>query len=118
MAIDSNVLINERIREELRAGHSPQVAINKGYRACLGDDCRFQHHLVDCGHCFAGIWLWPSARFCRGALYRHFDLNVLIGGVFARLGKPVVWPSPRLKSVSIGSCVAPDAAPKTAVEKE
>jgi preprotein translocase subunit SecD len=31
MAIDSNVLINERIREELRAGASPQAAINIGY---------------------------------------------------------------------------------------
>ncbi len=31
MAIDSNVLINERIREELRAGKPPQVAINEGY---------------------------------------------------------------------------------------
>ncbi|KLT72687.1 preprotein translocase subunit SecD [Neisseria arctica] len=32
MAIDSNVLINERIREELRAGASPQAAINMGYQ--------------------------------------------------------------------------------------
>ena len=31
MAIDSNVLINERVREELRRGASPQVAINTGY---------------------------------------------------------------------------------------
>lgn len=31
MAIDANVLINERIREELRAGASPQAAINAGY---------------------------------------------------------------------------------------
>lgn len=31
MAIDSNVLINERIREELRAGASPQAAIQAGY---------------------------------------------------------------------------------------
>lgn len=31
MAIDSNVLINERIREELRNGHPPQTAINSGY---------------------------------------------------------------------------------------
>lgn len=31
MAIDSNVLINERIREELRAGNSPQVAIREGF---------------------------------------------------------------------------------------
>ena len=32
MAIDSNVLINERIREELRAGVPPQQAINLGYQ--------------------------------------------------------------------------------------
>ena len=31
MAIDSNVLINERIREELRHGESPQRAIHLGY---------------------------------------------------------------------------------------
>ena len=31
MAIDSNVLINERIREELRNGSTPQAAIHTGY---------------------------------------------------------------------------------------
>jgi preprotein translocase subunit SecD len=31
MAIDANVLINERVREELRAGMSPQAAISAGY---------------------------------------------------------------------------------------
>ncbi len=31
MAIDSNVLINERVREELRSGKTPQVAISEGY---------------------------------------------------------------------------------------
>ncbi len=31
MAIDANVLINERIREELRAGHTPHAAIHAGY---------------------------------------------------------------------------------------
>lgn len=31
MAIDANVLINERIREELRAGNSPQHAITQGF---------------------------------------------------------------------------------------
>ncbi|MDQ5770752.1 protein translocase subunit SecD [Thiothrix subterranea] len=36
MAIDANVLINERIREELRAGASPQVAINIGYERAWG----------------------------------------------------------------------------------
>lgn len=31
MAIDANVLINERIREEVRAGMTPQMAIQAGY---------------------------------------------------------------------------------------
>ncbi|MDR2788803.1 MAG: protein translocase subunit SecD [Candidatus Accumulibacter sp.] len=31
MAIDSNVLINERVRDELRAGSPPQMAIHTGY---------------------------------------------------------------------------------------
>jgi preprotein translocase subunit SecD len=36
MAIDSNVLINERVREELRGGASPQAAINAGYERAWG----------------------------------------------------------------------------------
>jgi len=36
MAIDSNVLINERIREELRQGRSPQQAIAEGYDRAFG----------------------------------------------------------------------------------
>ena len=36
MAIDSNVLINERIREELRAGMPPQAAISEGYERAFG----------------------------------------------------------------------------------
>ncbi len=35
MAIDANVLINERIREELRHGMSPQMAIQAGYDRAL-----------------------------------------------------------------------------------
>jgi len=31
MAVDANVLINERIREELRAGKSPRVAVEQGF---------------------------------------------------------------------------------------
>ena len=36
MAIDANVLINERIREELRAGMPPQAAISEGYNRAFG----------------------------------------------------------------------------------
>lgn len=36
MAIDANVLINERIRDELRGGLSPQLAIHAGYERAFG----------------------------------------------------------------------------------
>jgi preprotein translocase subunit SecD len=36
MAIDANVLINERIREEIRGGQSPQAAISAGYERAWG----------------------------------------------------------------------------------
>ncbi len=36
MAIDANVLINERIREELRNGNTPQASITTGYERAFG----------------------------------------------------------------------------------
>ncbi len=36
MAIDANVLINERIREELRNGNTPQASIHVGYDRAFG----------------------------------------------------------------------------------
>ena len=36
MAIDANVLINERIREELRNGNTPQASIYTGYERAFG----------------------------------------------------------------------------------
>ncbi len=36
MAIDANVLINERIREELRNGNTPQASIHAGYERAFG----------------------------------------------------------------------------------
>jgi preprotein translocase subunit SecD len=35
MSVDANVLINERIREELRAGKSPRAAVDLGYSKAL-----------------------------------------------------------------------------------
>jgi hypothetical protein len=79
MAIDSNVLINERVREELRLGASPQAAIHTGYDP-------------DCGCGPVGFWLWSCARLCGGALFRHFDQHVLCGVFLARFGQSLVWP--------------------------
>src|SRR3546814_19242358 len=36
MAVDANVLIHERIREEVRAGRGPMRAIEEGYRVASG----------------------------------------------------------------------------------
>jgi preprotein translocase subunit SecD len=36
MAIDANVLINERVREEVRSGMGPQMAIQAGYERAFG----------------------------------------------------------------------------------
>ena len=36
MAVDANVLIFERIREELRNGNTPQASIHAGYQKALG----------------------------------------------------------------------------------
>ncbi|MGB4562407.1 MAG: protein translocase subunit SecD [Methylophilaceae bacterium] len=36
MAIDSNVLINERIRDEIRNGNTPQASIHLGYQTAWG----------------------------------------------------------------------------------
>ncbi|MFQ5937541.1 MAG: protein translocase subunit SecD [Acidiferrobacterales bacterium] len=36
MAVDANVLIFERIREEVRAGNTPQASIHAGYQKALG----------------------------------------------------------------------------------
>ena len=35
MAVDANVLINERIREELRAGRTPRSAIEAGFQHAM-----------------------------------------------------------------------------------
>ena len=40
MAVDANVLIYERIREELRLGVSPQAAIKAGFEKAFSAPCR------------------------------------------------------------------------------
>ena len=40
MAVDTNVLIFERIREELRVGKTPRAAIEAGFTRALRDDHR------------------------------------------------------------------------------
>ena len=57
MAIDANVLVNERIREELRAGSAPQTAISAGYERAWAT-------ILDSNitTLIAGLSLLPTAR--------------------------------------------------------
>ena len=109
MAIDSNVLINERIREELRNGAPPQVAINLGYQHAWAT-------IVDSNitSLIAGIALLifgsgPVRGFavvhCLGILTSMYS-SVVVSRSLVNL-----WYGRRrhLKNVSIGSVWKPDA---------
>ncbi len=118
MAIDSNVLINERIREELRAGHNPQVAINKGYEHAWATIVDSNITSLIAGLALLVFGSGPVRGFavvhCIGILTSMFS-SVVCSRALVNL-----WYGRRnrLKSVSIGHVWRPDAAPKPAVEKE
>ena len=118
MAIDSNVLINERIREELRNGNTPQMAINAGYQHAWNT-------IVDSNitSLIAGIALLifgsgPVRGFavvhCLGILTSMFS-SVVVSRAFANL-----WYGRRrkLKHLSIGSVWKPDTQPSLPAAKE
>ena len=50
MAADANVLIYERIREELRTGNSPLAVDQRGLRQGVRDDRRLERHDADRRH--------------------------------------------------------------------
>lgn len=118
MAIDSNVLINERIREELRNGNTPQMSINAGYQHAWNT-------IVDSNitSLIAGIALLifgsgPVRGFavvhCLGILTSMFS-SVVVSRAFANL-----WYGRRrkLKTLSIGSVWKPDSQPSLPAAKE
>lgn len=114
VAIDSNVLINERIREELRAGLSPQAAIHAGYDRAWAT-------ILDSNLTTLIVGLSLLA-FGSGAV-RGFAVVHCIGiatsmfsAVFFSRGLANLWygRQKKLKSVSIGTIWRPDG---TAVEE-
>ncbi|SDY32450.1 preprotein translocase subunit SecD [Lysobacter sp. yr284] len=70
MSVDANVLINERIREELRAGVPPQAAIATGYDKASGTI--FDSNMTAL---LAGVALWA---FGTGPL-QGFAMTMIIG---------------------------------------
>ena len=86
MAIDSNVLINERIREELREGVPPQQAINLGFQHAWATIVDSNLTSLDCRYRPLGIRFRPGSRFCRRTLSGYPDFDVLIRRRFPCLG--------------------------------
>jgi len=109
MAIDSNVLINERIREELRSGAAPQTAIHAGYDRAWGT-------ILDSNvtTLIAGVALLAfGSGAVRGFAVVHTIgiLTSMFSAVFFSRGLVNLWygRQRKLKSVSIGTIWRPDA---------
>ena len=117
MAIDSNVLINERVREELRNGASPQAAIHTGYDRAWATIFDSNITTLIAGVALLAFGSGPVRGFavvhCLGILTSMFS------GVFFSRGLVNLWygRQNRLKSVSIGTIWRPDGAPAVADSK-
>jgi preprotein translocase subunit SecD len=109
MAIDSNVLINERVREELRAGASPQAAIHAGYDRAWATIIDSNVTSLLAGLALLAFGSGPVRGFavvhCIGILTSMFS------AVFFSRGLVNAWygRKKKLKSVSIGTVWRPDA---------
>ncbi len=117
MAIDSNVLINERVREELRNGASPQQAINAGFSKAWATILDSNLTTLIVGLALLAFGSGPVRGFavvhCIGILTSMFSSVV---GVRAIVN---LWYGRRkkLKSVSIGTVWRPEADDKKDIAK-
>ena len=103
MAIDSNVLINERVREELRNGASPQAAIHAGYERAWATILDSNISTL-----IAGLALLAfGSGAVRGFAVVHCIgiLTSMFSAVFFSRGLVNLWygRQKKLKSVSIGT---------------
>ena len=92
MAIDSNVLINERVREELRSGASPQAAIHAGYDRAWGTILDSNVTTLIAGVALLAFGSGPVRGFAVVHCIGILDLDVLGGVLLARPGQPLVRP--------------------------
>ncbi|MFN7395100.1 MAG: protein translocase subunit SecD [bacterium] len=112
MAIDANVLINERVREELRAGLPPQQAIHKGYEMAWGTILDSNITTLIAGVALLAFGSGPV----RGVAVVHClgILTSMFSAVMFSRGLVNLWygRQKRLKSVSIGQVWRPDETPR------
>jgi preprotein translocase subunit SecD len=110
MAIDANVLINERVREELRGGAGPQQAISAGYEKAFATILDSNVTTLIAGVALLTFGTGPIRGFaivhCLGILTSMFSAVMFSRGLvnfwYGRQKK--------LKSVSIGQVWRPDGA--------
>jgi len=108
MAIDSNVLINERVREELRSGANPQAAIHAGYDRAWATILDSNITTLIAGVALLAFGSGPVRGFavvhCIGILTSMFS------AVFFSRGLVNLWygRQKRLQSVRIGTVWRPD----------
>ena len=79
MAIDANVLINERVREELRNGRTPQQAITEGYDKAFATILDSNVTTLIAGIALLTFGSGPVRGLRDRALARHPDLDLLRG---------------------------------------
>ncbi|MBU0915930.1 protein translocase subunit SecD [Aquabacterium parvum] len=107
MAIDSNVLINERVREELRNGSAPQTAIHAGYESAWATILDSNVTTLIAGLSLLAFGSGPVRGFavvhCLGILTSMFS------AVFFSRGLVNLWygRQKKLKGVSIGQVWKP-----------
>jgi preprotein translocase subunit SecD len=115
MAIDANVLINERVREELRAGASPQAAIHTGYERAWGTILDSNITTLIAGLALLIFGSGPVRGFavvhCLGILTSMFSAVMFSRGLVN------LWygRQKKLKGVSIGQVWKPAAVPGAAI---
>lgn len=108
MAIDANVLINERVREELRGGASPQAAIHTGYEKAWATILDSNITTLIAGLALLAFGSGPVRGFavvhCLGILTSMFSAVVFSRGLVN------LWygRQKKLKAVSIGQVWRPD----------
>ncbi len=110
MAIDANVLINERIREELRGGASPQAAISTGYERAFATILDSNVTTLIAGLALLAFGSGPIRAFaivhCLGIMTSMFSAVMFSRGIVN------LWygRQKRLKAISIGQVWKPGAA--------
>jgi preprotein translocase subunit SecD len=110
MAIDANVLINERIREELRAGATPQAAISAGFERAWATILDSNVTTLIVGGALLAFGSGPVRGFavvhCLGILTSMFS------SVFASRGVVNLWygRKKKLNSIAIGTVWVPGTA--------